>query len=506
MENINQSFTDSNAIEKKEKNAKQIEKWFNQIEKLYITKESKTLLKKILDYMRKYSEGDEADYASFNIQLIMNNQENLDTIVDMFNKAITLFDYCVTNKHVEISMYAIDRAKQLIELYKEGNGLVYITDLRRYAVTDDEYKQSFKEAFIDVIKTYDKTITIIGANKKEEVDELFSSIPQFRDDYFEFTIEGVQPTIDEACNEIIEVASRSVEMTDEMKEQIKEYVSNTYPNNELSFPEYRKSVCKEIAFHKGVPSYEKERTLEEIFTEIDELVGLDKAKKTLNSIVDLSALKGKATDGFEIEKKKINMVFLGNYGTGKGTFAKYITELLFTLKHIRHNKLIKTDGKELTTDNTKAIIHDALGGVLLIYNANLITDTNVICTILEAMNDEEIVIIFAGRSFLMKDFLNANKEISSRIGYTFEFDDYTTKELVDIFKSLMKKSGLSVSEGATDELIRVMSENKNKEDFNNFHFVKKFYEETISKHEANTKNYTSRDLKETINQDDIITG
>ena len=335
MENLNQSLSNNSDIKQKK-----MEECFAKIDKLFITKESKTILKKIIDYMRQYSEDKEPDYASFNIQLAMNNSESLETIVNMLTQAMIIYNYCLNNKHVEVSMYSIEKDKQLRALYEEQFALIYINDLTGFAIKSEEYKQSFSQTFMELVKEYDKTITILGATKKDELNNFFASMKQFGDNYFEFIIEGVEPTMEEACDEIIEVASRSVEMTDDMKKQIKEYVANTYPNTELSFPEYRKSICKEIAFNKGVPSYERERALEEIFAELNDLVGLSKAKKTLREIVDLSSLKGEASDGFKIKESKLNMVFLGNYGTGKGTFAKYVTEILFTLKHIRHNKLI----------------------------------------------------------------------------------------------------------------------------------------------------------------------
>ena len=43
----------------------------------------------------------------------------------------------------------------------------------------------------------------------------------------------------------------------------------------------------------------------------------------------------------------------------------------------------------------------------------------------------------AGYPKEMQDFLNSNSGITSRIGYTLEFDDYTTDELIEIFKGFI---------------------------------------------------------------------
>ena len=48
---------------------------FDKINKLYIKDESKELLKKIIEYMRKYNEGIEKNYIPFNILIEVNNKE-----------------------------------------------------------------------------------------------------------------------------------------------------------------------------------------------------------------------------------------------------------------------------------------------------------------------------------------------------------------------------------------------------------------------------------------------
>jgi hypothetical protein len=52
----------------------------------------------------------------------------------------------------------------------------------------------------------------------------------------------------------------------------------------------------------------------------------------------------------------------------------------------------------------------------------------------------------------MNKFLDSNPGISSRIGYTLEFDDYTTEELIQIFLGMTKKGGFEVSEDAINYL------------------------------------------------------
>ena len=63
-------------------------------------------------------------------------------------------------------------------------------------------------------------------------------------------------------------------------------------------------------------------------------------------------------------------------------------------------------------------------------------------------NKDNLVVIFAGYSKEMQEFIRANSGIQSRIGYTFEFADYTEDELYDIFdlpNNFVVKSTIDIS-------------------------------------------------------------
>ena len=130
-----------------------------------------------------------------------------------------------------------------------------------------------------------------------------------------------------------------------------------------------------------------------------------------------------------------------------------------------------------------------------------------VATLIQAMenNRDDLVVIFAGYTKEMQDFLNLNSGIVSRIGYTVEFEDYTTEELVKIFNQMMEKSGFIVSEDAVKELEKIIEQYKNTENFGNARFVRNVYEKTIIKHASNTKNKKSKKSLKTIQKEDIST-
>ena len=215
------------------------------------------------------------------------------------------------------------------------------------------------------------------------------------------------------------------------------------------------------------------------------------------------------------------MVFLGNPGTGKTTVARIIANILYNLKYIKTNKLIEVTSKDLvaeyvgqTAPKTNSVIERALGGVLFIDEAYALSSKNdsgnsynaeAIATLIAAMENhrDDLVVIFAGYTKEMQDFLDSNSGIVSRIGYTLNFKDYSEDELVDIFKLMTNKAGFVVKDDAIDKLREVIREYKDTKNFGNARFIRNVYEKTVIKHASNTKDKKSIKLLSTITKDDI---
>jgi AAA+ superfamily predicted ATPase len=218
------------------------------------------------------------------------------------------------------------------------------------------------------------------------------------------------------------------------------------------------------------------------------------------------------------------MVFLGNPGTGKTTVARIVAEILYNLKYIKQNKLIEVSSKDLvgeyvgqTAPKTMAVVEKAMGGLLFIDEAYTLASTGgasgnsyneeAVATLIQAMENkrDNLVVIFAGYTKEMQDFLDSNSGIVSRIGYTFEFDDYTEDELVKIFEGMMKKAGFTVEEEAYNKLRTIIKENKDMENFGNARFIRNIYEKSIVKHAHNIKDKKSKKILSTITVNDIST-
>ena len=519
----NKEETETNEIEEIDKD-KYMKDVFEEIDNLYIDDNSKDLLKKIIEYMRKYNEKVEKQYISFNFKMYSNNKETISQIVRIILNSAKLFKYLKHGEAAYYSMYDIEEAKQLESVYTSKNSVVVFQNFEGFNEKEDSFKNRFISKFDELLsKNESQVLTILLAKNEDIIRDSFAKNDEILQKYFDFEINGIQPDVQDAYQDIINSLEGKMELTDDFKVKLLDYITKNYNENTLPYPEYRDKLCEKILFTKELPEVAKEKTMEEIFEELNALVGLDKVKNMLHDLVDLIELKNKTKDDLKIKNINLHMVFLGNPGTGKTTVARIVAEMLYNLKYIKQNKLIEVSSKDLvaeyvgqTAPKTNAVVQKALGGVLFVDEAYSLASGNgqgnsfneeAIATLIQAMENyrDDLVVIFAGYTREMQDFLNANSGIVSRIGYTVEFEDYTQEQLIQIFNQMMEKSGFVVTKEAQNKVKEIIEEYKDTKNFGNARFVRNIYEKSIVKHASNTKGKKGKKVLKTISKDDIST-
>ena len=94
---------------------------------------------------------------------------------------------------------------------------------------------------------------------------------------------------------------------------------------------------------------------------------------------------------------------------------------------------------------------------------------------------DDLVVIVAGYTEEMKQFLKANTGLVSRFNRFIPFPDYSNEELVDILKGMAEKTGLKLEDGVLKLLFRYLSGMKKKEkrEFGNARGIRNLFETLV---------------------------
>ena len=398
--------------------------------------------------------------------------ENFEEASPIFNRMLSelvMEGNCVLNKRYTLKNNQLVEATNTLsgDIIDRLNGndkvLVFISEKNPTKLMD-VFGKSFIEKIVDKVKTEkldeESLLKIIDqlveslVNRCKVQLEIDLDVDRSINDYLRSIyepndgIDSLSPTVKKIYNEMVDVA---LKYDDISKASIRHDETIKLTFNEVT-------VDLDV-----IDDSRAER--EEIQKELDEIVGLDDVKNYLLSLENLLKInqirKQKGLKTNEISK---HMIFTGNPGTGKTTIARLVSRMMKACGILKQGQLVEVTRADLvgkyvghTAPLTMSVIQSALGGVLFIDEAYSLYrgkddsfGLEAIDTLVKAMEDhrDDLIVILAGYTREMKEFLEANSGLKSRFANIIEFSDYTGEELMLIAKSIAKGKDYVIAEDA----------------------------------------------------------
>lgn len=198
--------------------------------------------------------------------------------------------------------------------------------------------------------------------------------------------------------------------------------------------------------------------VEAVKAEMDRIVGLREVKDYVLSLEQNYVIQRlRESRGMKADVPAMHMIFTGNPGTGKTTIARLVSRYLKAMGVLTGGQLVEVTRADLvgkyvghTAPLTQQVIRSAIGGVLFIDEAYALYrgaddsfGLEAIDTIVKGMEDnrQNLIVILAGYSREMEEFLTANSGLKSRFPNIIEFPDYTAEELLRITRITVENKG-----------------------------------------------------------------
>jgi SpoVK/Ycf46/Vps4 family AAA+-type ATPase/energy-coupling factor transporter ATP-binding protein EcfA2 len=439
-----------------------------------------------------------------------------------------------------VGQYVGETAQKTDKLIQDAMGGILFIDEAYTLAKKGGSGQDFGQEAIDILlkrmEDNKGEFVVIVAGYPKEMNTFVESNPGLKSRFnHTFTFEDYIP------DELLEIfdgaiAKEEYLIAKDAKEELKKEFTRLYRKRDSSFGNARliMQIFEKLKIKiskRLVNISEKEKTKELLSTfivvdvkntlqikdELDiqlpiDLEALSAALSELNNLFGLNSIKNEVADLVKLVKYFIkqginvrdkfgdHILFLGNPGTGKTTVARIISNIYAALGILPSGQLIEVDRSGLvgshvgeTAQKTTLIIGSAMGGTLFVDEAYSLTSSNsssdfgkeAIDTLLKRMEDDrgKFIVIAAGYTNEMKDFIASNPGMKSRFTKTFHFEDYTPEELMKIANFSVAKLKLKFTSEAENAIKVHFSELYSRRDkhFGNARIVRNLLEKIKKK-------------------------
>ena len=430
----------------------------------------------------------------------------------------------------------------------DGAHDLYKTDNKGNYDTEGRIVRALVDCLTNTRKYKRWMLVLVG--EPEGMESLLSSYPDLKKCLSApIYMEDFKPTelfgmFDLCCHE------RKIRLSDEARKKLEMYVLHKYNRrgpgftnawlvqtlfddavipamfNRLKDIKRPKKKQLELVLPEDIPSVGEPK--DDIMAELDNLIGLGKIKTRVKDFLYSIRLAQRRMElGLPTNMPRLHMAFLGNPGTGKTTVAEIIGKVFASWGILSGGRVIRTEKSQMvgqfigeTEFKMTNLLARARGNILFIDEAYQLAEGGekdhgriVMNSLLTELGKEnlDMVVILAGYTAPMKRLLESNEGIESRFPNVFNFEDYTTDELLEIGKQMIRKQGFTLTEGAAGNMRQIIQEESDKPSprFGNGRFVSNLLQNeilaTLGARTAKMENPAREDLS-TILPEDVVVG
>lgn len=516
-----------------------IYRYFKKVEDLPYSRKTKEKIYNILNYILNNWKN-QVPYIPINILIYSNDKNGVEKITNIIGEFMWFFCYLPSKltyynesiNNIILDKFTLNKLYYTNESIKQG--VLLLHNFENLLYIDKNQQNLILNILTDEIEKNNRNICTIIYGERKSINQLLDKHPKLSKILLNLELEIDNLDANHVYELTIEKLEKTLNLSDEEKEKIYNYINATYEQSPIRNIEYIDNLYNTIILNMNkkfsaknkqtlklidIPEAYNIKDLPEIMKDMNSLIGLKEIKEQINDLVALLKFNKKAN--LDIKDFNLHMCFLGNPGTGKTTVGRLITEIFYNLGYISQNKLTEVTAKDLiaeylgqTSGKTYNVIKSALGGVLFIDEAYSLTlgskegsqyGLESLATLIKLMEDykDKLIVIFAGYKDEMEEFLELNSGLISRIGYKISFPDYSVDELLQIFSNLVKKNKLEITEEALKKLRMLIAESSKCKGFGNGRYIHNIFQKILIEHAKNITNSNSKKDYYIINENDI---
>lgn len=426
-----------------------------------------------------------------------------------------------------VGQYVGETAQKTQAKIDEAMGGVLFID-EAYSLTQNQFGKESITTLLTTLENNSDSIMVIFAGYPEDMDEFLDLNPGLRsripkhimfEDYTpeemvsifrELTSKNgrfLAPDTNDLLKELLRQASMGLdfgnargvrrvfnEVENAQKDRLGVMLTQKIMPTSNDFVMFRKED-----FESVLESYQAgARPLDELLEDLNNTEGMQELKDVVNRAVNtVKAYRKKKENGISarLEIDSLHMVFSGAPGTGKTTMARKVGAIYKALGILpRGNELCECAGNDLlgkaigdAANIVKDKIKHSMGGILFVDEAYQLSNNNnpygqeACDTFIKELEDkrDKFMLILAGYTKEMEDFMDTNPGFRSRIPHVIHFEDYSVDQMVSIFKKMVAEKEYTLEEDADEVIRKVLEKKSTGKDFGNARGVRNVLREVI---------------------------